>query len=479
MDKRNNYNSGLDDLDRQYQRQLDEFSRMDGTDYSDGSVDLEFTQYDNNAPYRSSRPSAYPGRPQQRQSYAPPRRTPAQPRRNNNASKPRSGSGSKMRRERPAKQNAQSMQPRERASQQAMLNSAYPQQPQRAETARQNYSKGGNGPLEEKKGSPVKKVLIALISITVAIIIILNIVLLYLVGKVNVVDTKKRDDSIKAFMKSDDVKNILVIGSDTRDFSQAGRTDVMIVLSINKKKKQITMMSLMRDLYVPIVGYASDGTKMYNDEEPDGLYRDKLNAAYVYGGAELLMDTIKYNFGLEIDDYIYIDFSSFVDIVDSIDGIELDITSEEAEYMNVCTREQNRVMGNPEKQDYLQAGGKQLLNGNQALSYARLRAVGNADFQRTQRQRIVMSKIIEKVKASGPITKFSFLKSSLKSMTTNMSRSDLFFYGYKAPFYLGYEIKELRIPADDDFEYGTHNGGQSTLDADLDKCRKLIEQNLF
>ena len=190
------------------------------------------------------------------------------------------------------------------------------------------------------------------------------------------------------------------------------------------------------------------------------------------------MDTIKYNFVLEIDDYIYIDFSSFVSIVDSIGGIKVDVTTEEVEAMNECTREQNRLLGNPETQDYLQKGGSVELNGNQTLSFARMRRVGNADFQRTQRQRTVMTKIIEKVNSVGPIKKFSFLKAVLSSLTTNMSRTQLFFYGYKAPFYLGYEVKELRIPEDGDYEFGTHDG-QSTLDIDIDKCRKKIQKAIF
>jgi LCP family protein required for cell wall assembly len=125
-------------------------------------------------------------------------------------------------------------------------------------------------------------------------------------------------------------------------------------MSVNTDKKEITLISLMRDMYLPLVGYYNDGTKMYNDDEPDGLYRNKLNSAYVFGGPELLMDTITYNFGIEIDDYIYIDFNSFVSIVDSIGGITAEVTKEEVEAMNECTLEQNRLMGNPEKQDFLE-----------------------------------------------------------------------------------------------------------------------------
>ena len=287
---------------------------------------------------------------------------------------------------------------------------------------RQNKSsrkKGGPGKVTKKKIT-LKKVLIIVLSVIVGLFLIFNIILLSLVGKVNIVKTGKRDDTIKATMSDKNVKNILIIGSDTRDPNTKGRTDVMMIMSVNTDKKEITLISLMRDMYLPLVGYYNDGTKMYNDDEPDGLYRNKLNSAYVFGGPELLMDTITYNFGIEIDDYIYIDFNSFVSIVDSIGGITAEVTKEEVEAMNECTLEQNRLMGNPEKQDFLERSGTVELNGNQTLSFARMRRVGNADFQRTQRQRIVMNKIIEKVNKVSVFKKYSFLKAVLSSLTTNM-----------------------------------------------------------
>ena len=452
----------------QYRQQISEYSAMDNTDYFNSNVDFEFEQYppQNDAGY-SQPPQRQPAA---RREYIHPKRAANQ---NRNA----------QRNARPTQnmQPRQDSRPQQRRQPRAQsARSAQSQSRRRMETNIPVTNKGGTGNLEEEKKKKItaKRVLITVLAITVALFLILNIVLLYLVGKVKVVETGKRDDSIKAFMTDKNVKNILIIGSDTRDPEAKGRTDVMMIMSINTEKKQITMTSLMRDMYLPLVGYYNDGTKMYDDEQPDGLYRNKLNSAYVFGGPELLMDTIKYNFGLEIDDYIYIDFSSFVSIVDSIGGITAEVTAEEVEAMNECTREQNRLLGNPEKQDYLQKSGSVELNGNQTLSYARMRRVGNADFQRTQRQRTVMTKIIEKVNSVGPIKKFSFLKAVLSSLTTNMSRTDLFFYGYKAPFYLGYEIKQLRIPEDGDYEFGTHDG-QSTLDIDIDKCRKKLQQAIF
>lgn len=215
-------------------------------------------------------------------------------------------------------------------------------------------------------------------------------------GMVNKVQRGQRMNT-DASMNSSDVRNILLIGSDTRNADERGRTDSMILLSINSTTKEITMTSFMRDMYVNIKGIDADG----NDIDT----WSKLNAAYVYGGAELLMDTIEYNFDIAVDDYVYIDFLSFVDIVDAVGGIELDISDEEAEGMKPPMAEQNKLLGNKKGTDYLDKGGKKLhVNGNQALAYARLRYVGNADFQRTERQRTVITKIIEKAKSSDPLT---------------------------------------------------------------------------
>lgn len=131
--------------------------------------------------------------------------------------------------------------------------------------------------------------------------IIAELLIYRYVSMINIVDTGERLYT-KASMYDDDIMNVLVIGSDSRSVDERGRTDSMIILSINKNNKEIVMTSLMRDMYVEI---------------PNNGW-SKLNAANVYGGPELLMDTIELNFDIRIDKYIYIDFYSFVDIVDAV-----------------------------------------------------------------------------------------------------------------------------------------------------------------
>ena len=474
MDNRQKPFGGTDNSlpDEQYYRQLKQYSEMDNTDYFDSYVDLEFQQYDN---YKAKQQPSY-SRPAQRTRRSPAAShrssDPGRARRDPPSRRKRGGFGGKT--EKHHTRNSQN-----KHSHAFQRNDAAVAQENRA-PVRSEQIKGGDKSLEgRKKKSLLKRILITALVLVFTGFIIYNLLALYLVSKVNVVETKKRDDSISATLKSDDVKNILIIGSDTRDMKELGRTDSMIVLSINTKKKQMTIMSLMRDMYLPLVGYANDGTKMYDDEEPDGLYRNKLNSAFVFGGAELLMDTIKYNFGIEIDDYVYFDFESFIQIIDAIGGIELEISDAEAKVMNDYIKEQNKVLKKDPNEGLLSSSGKQTVNGNQALAYSRIRYVGNADFERTQRQRNVMMNVITKTKDSSIFKKYGFAKAATKDLTTNMKKSQLFSYAYKLPFYMDYELKELRIPADGYYEFGSHKGGQSTVDIDIEKCRQLIKKELY
>ena len=327
---------------------------------------------------------------------------------------------------------------------------------------------GGNVPAHEKR-HPVRSFFRTLIILLLVIFIGMNALLYYYITLVN---RRGRGDRsyTKGSMDSKSVTNILLIGSDTRSESENGRTDSMILMSVNKDRKTITMTSFMRDMYVEIRGRKTGG------EDIDVW--DKLNAAYVYGGAELLMDTIEYNFDISVDDYVYVDFFSFIDIVDSIGGLEIDITDDEAAGLEDPLGEQNHYLRQPEDTDCLEHGGHLLLNGNQTLAYARLRYVGNADFQRTERQREVIGKIIDKVKSSDPLTVNSFAKALCSDLSTNMSRAEMMLSAYKAVFSLNYQMKTLRLPAEGHYSYGTH-GDQSTLDIDIEACRELLRSELY
>lgn len=180
-----------------------------------------------------------------------------------------------------------------------------------------------------------------------------------------------------------DQYQVLLIGSDRRDDSWNGNSDVMILASLNRSKKTISFISFMRDtgVNVPGVGYG------------------KLNCSYAKGGSALLKSTLESNFQISIDNCIATDFTSMADIIDLFGGIDLDITDAEIPVINGYVNEMTKLRGLDPAAYQLTAAGYQHLNGIQAVGYMRDRYVGSSDFQRTQRQRIVLQKLLEKLKA--------------------------------------------------------------------------------
>lgn len=213
----------------------------------------------------------------------------------------------------------------------------------------------------------------------------------------------------------------------------------------------------MRDCYVNIPNYGMD----------------KLNAAYSYGGAELLMDTIESNFMIEIDDYVTVNFISFAGIIDAVGGIDIDVSDEEAQAINdILFSEVNQLMGDDQWADFLEGGGKLHLNGKQALSYARIRYVGNSDFERTSRQREVITKIIPKIVNPAVINRIA--KNVIPKVNTNMSSLGMYILSLRLPFAVRYDVKQIQIPADGTFypeDVWTASGDLAERSASRFKCK--------
>ncbi len=207
-------------------------------------------------------------------------------------------------------------------------------------------------------------------------------------GEVTETPTPVPTEEIKyhpTYAEDPSVINILLIGVENYEGYAYGRSDSMMIASMDKDGGDLKLVSLMRDMYVEIPGYADN----------------RLNAAYALGGAKLLMETIELNFGLKCDGYVYVDYSGFEAIVDYLGGIEISLTEEEAQYLNttnyISDKKQRHVVE-----------GSQIMTGNQVVGYCRIRHVKAAnglqnDFGRTYRQRVVMDKIFEKYK-SQPLT---------------------------------------------------------------------------
>ena len=278
-------------------------------------------------------------------------------------------------------------------------------------------------------------------------------------------ETAENRANISDVMDAAYVSNVLLIGTDSRDLSQErGRSDSMILASINKKTRELTLTSFLRDSYVYI-----------DDEYGYG----KLNAAYSYGGAGLLMDTIESNYGVRIDDYILISFAACANVIDAVGGVKLDLTDEEADAVNeILISEVNELMGDDRNDDLLDCGGKQKLDGKQALSYSRIRYVGNADFERASRQRTVMTQVLKKA-AVNPVAMARIFVTALPELSTNLSVGKSYGYTLRAPILLiGYQLKTQQIPADDTF-YGDDVDGESVLRVDCDANRQVLKDTIY
>lgn len=278
-------------------------------------------------------------------------------------------------------------------------------------------------------------------------------------------ETAENRANISDVMDAAYVSNVLLIGTDSRDLSQErGRSDSMILASINKKTRELTLTSFLRDSYVYI-----------DDEYGYG----KLNAAYSYGGAGLLMDTIESNYGVRIDDYILISFAACANVIDAVGGVKLDLTDEEADAVNeILISEVNELMGDDRNDDLLDGGGEQKLDGKQALSYSRIRYVGNADFERASRQRTVMTQVLKKA-AVNPVAMARIFVTALPELSTNLSVGKSYGYTLRAPFLLiGYQLKTQQIPADDTF-YGDDVDGESVLRVDCDANWQVLKDTIY
>lgn len=254
---------------------------------------------------------------------------------------------------------------------------------------------------------------------------------------------------------------ILLIGVDRRDDSWEGNSDVMILLTINDLKREISMISLMRDTYVDI----------------PGIGMEKLNAANANGGPELLLETVRQNYDVPVDRYISVDFDNLIDIVDAVGGVELTISDAEAENANVGIRYLCGLKGISPEAYYFPCGGTYLCNGMQTVNYARIRYVGNADYERTERQRTVLTKLAEKLEEMDSAELLAFAVKMLPFVTHNISLDEIIALITRLPEIKDYELVQDRVPYDGLFTAAYMNGLDVLVpewDATLEKLKETI-----
>ena len=204
--------------------------------------------------------------------------------------------------------------------------------------------------------------------------------------------------------KDEAVFDLLLIGTDATTEEETGRSDAMMLLRLDAEAGEIRLISFLRDLYVRIPGHG----------------RNRLNAAYVFGGAELLMDTLEENFGVRADAWAEVDFSRLVKVIDRIGGVEAEVSEAERRQLNGILAHYNRDVGDGEKDGLLKQTGLVTLTGKQALCYSRIRKI-DGDFQRTSRQREVIEGAFRKVTALDAWSLMVLAIENLDAVKTNLS----------------------------------------------------------
>lgn len=255
---------------------------------------------------------------------------------------------------------------------------------------------------------------------------------------------------------------IAAFGLDRRSADETPRSDAIMLITIDQTRKKVKLVSVMRDLYVNI----------------DGVGKDKLNHAYFYGGPALSIKTLNQTFDLNIQEYISLDFFNLPKIIDELGGVELDVKPQEINNLNKYIRENQSLLN--VKGDYtIKNPGLQTLSGIQALSFARIRSVGDGDFERTERQRKVIIAMIEKAKTMSPLKLTDLVEKYIDSVETSLSLNKILSIG--ANLLLGkYEIEQNRVPFDGDYdESGKLINGIWYLTFDREKAKEHLHKYIY
>lgn len=254
--------------------------------------------------------------------------------------------------------------------------------------------------------------LIVLVILLVCLFIWAKLNLLNNTGEMKNVEVNELDETTKELLNG--YTNIALFGVDNRSNGNysAGNSDCIMVASINNDTKEVKLTSIFRDTYLDI----------------DNKTFRKVNSAYNKGGAEQAVNVLNKNLDLDIEQYVSADFNAVTEVVDALGGIELDITDEEAAVMNGQTGHEDYIQENMEvtgKTSSHVSGGLQTVDGIQATAYCRVRYTSGDDFKRTERQRTVISKIVEKAKTADIATLNTIINEVFPDIETSLSNTEI------------------------------------------------------
>lgn len=246
------------------------------------------------------------------------------------------------------------------------------------------------------------------------------------------------------------VSNILLLGVDGSADSSS-RSDSMILVSVDFAHMKIKLTSFLRDSWVEIPSKGKKG---------------KLNSACTYGGPQLVVDTIEYNFCVNIDHFVMVDFDMFTQIIDSLGGIEIEVTEKEAKFINKTTRHT------------VDSGNNVHLNGDEALVYCRIRKL-DSDYMRTYRQRKVITALIGQAKNAGISALIETMQNIFPLIQTDMSAAEITGLAYKAGIgIVAFDIEQNRVPIDEHMKPDTRNG-QWVEVLDIEATKEYLQDYIY
>lgn len=245
--------------------------------------------------------------------------------------------------------------------------------------------------------------------------------------------------------------NILLIGQDRREGENRARSDCMILCTFSPDRRTLTMTSFLRDLYVDIPGHG----------------RNRLNAAYAFGGSPLLAKTLQENFGIVTDGCAEVDFSQFPRLIDLMGGVTLDLRQDEAETVNA------EIPGSQLQE------GSQTLTGQQALSYVRIRSLdSDGDFSRTNRQRKILMALMKNCQGTSLSQLLQLFRTASPMLTTDIPQWKLLsLIGELAPMLPNMEILSQHIPIEGSYAHRMVDS-MAVLIADMEVNRSFLRQSL-
>lgn len=311
----------------------------------------------------------------------------------------------------------------------------------------------------------LKNIVIGLLVLT---IILPTTVFGYLYFKLNSMyvssSTTKEITTSTDFKQVKGISNILLVGIDARNLNERSRSDSMMILTIDSVHNTLKLTSLARDTYADIPGRG----------------QEKLTHAYAYGGIDLLLDTVEKNFELDINHYAIVNFYTFIDIINTIDGVGVDIQSSEINELNKYITECYAFdkSANKGSIEYIQTPGVHTLKGYQALAYSRIRYNDSA-FGRDARQRKIIQAAADKA-FSLPVTKYPpLIDSVLPYVKTDISPAKMMSLGFTAYKIGNFDIVQLEFPILK-YSNGSIKGGKGwVLDWDREKCLDILHKFIY